>query len=352
MTKECEWCEKIMDGSNMKRHLKSCVFYSELKATKADVIYLLKKKPRDEVDRKEEITFGELKHFLTENYNKAMLLYNKILHDDGRSPEEKIKEMNVSAATMENYLLEWRLFNRWLKKNKRMFSAETANSYIATLKNRASTIRKKHNTLQLLLQHLIDRNVRLNRFRMRISYLPKKALSEREVQAYLEEQKGINSEDYLIQLLLCTYGLRINTIALLKVRDLEFLDADKDEEHMIHLPDSKVKNRRLEPIGKELEGQLRKFIRGDSDGDNYVFFKGGKNLTRKVRAQNLCLRINKRIKNSKVLKKSENYKYSSHMFRKTKAYNMYHQEKELLKDRVRSSIGQSQGSTAIMHYIN
>ena len=352
MTKECEWCEKIMDGSNMKRHLKSCVFYSELKATKADVIYLLKKKPRDEGDRNEEITLGELKHFLTENYNKAMQLYKKILHDDGRKPEDKIREMNVSAPTMENYLLEWRLFDKWLKKNKRVFSADTANSYIATLKNRASTIRKKHNTIQLLLQHLIDRNVRLNRFRMRISYLPKKALSEREVQAYLEEQRGINAEDYLIQLLLCTYGLRINTIALLKIRDLEFLDADKDEEHMIHLPDSKVKNRRLEPVSKQLEDLLRKFIKGDSDGDNYVFYKSGKNLSGKVRAQNLCLKINQKIKNSKVLKKSDNYKYTSHMFRKTKAFNMYHKEKELLKDKVRTSIGQSQGSTAIEHYIN
>lgn len=352
MTKGCEWCEKPMDTSNMKRHLKTCVFKNEVQMKKFELELLKKKRPRDETELIEEVTFVELKHYLTESYSKAMLLYKKIQEENAKDPVEKIKEMNVSPSTLENYLLEWKLYSKWLKRNNRTVSADSANSYITSLKCRASTQRKKHNTLQLLLQHLIDRNVKLNKFRMRISYVPKKPLSNKELMDYLEEQRQLSPEDYLIQRLLASYGLRINTIALLKIKDLEFLNVAEDDDHMIHLPDSKVKNRRLEKIDKELEGLLRNFIKGDRNPENFVFYKDGSKKSRKSRAQDLCMKINKRIKDTKVLKKIDNYKYTSHMFRKTKAYNMFQEGKERLREQVRSSIGQSQGSSAIEHYIN
>jgi integrase len=348
----CEWCDKQMDSSNMKRHLNSCFYKNEVQIKKYELQLLKGKRPRDESDIKQEVTFVELKHFLTESYTKAMMLYKKILDGNSKDPVQKIKEMNVSPPTLDNYLLKWRLYTKWLRRNNRTVSAESANSYISSLNCRASTQRKKHNTLQLLLQHLIDRNVRLNKFRMRISFTPKKALSDKELAAYLQEQREIDTEDYLIQRLLATYGLRINTAALLKIKDLEFLNVDGDEDHLIHLPDSKVKNRRLEKITPELEALLKKFIKGDTKPENYVFYMEGRNKARKIRAQDLCMRINKRIKESKVLKKSDNYKYTSHMFRKTKAYNMYQKGNELLKEQIRSSIGQSQGSTAVEFYIN
>ena len=352
MAKECEWCERKLDPTNMKRHLKTCVFKNEVELRKHELRLLKKKLPRDETSIKEEVTFVELKHYLTESYNKAMLLYKKILDENNKDPVQKIKEMNVSAPTLENYLLEWNLYTKWLRRNNRTVSADSANTYISSLKCRASTQRKKHNTLQLLLQHLIDRNVRLNKFRMRISYAPKKPLSDKELNDYLEEQRLINTEDYIIQLLMSTYGLRINTAALLKIKDLEFLHAASDEERMIHLPDSKVKNRRLEKITLQLETLLTNFIKGDTNQDNYVFYRQGKHKQRKFRAQDLCMRINRKIRDSKVLKKIDNYKYTSHMFRKTKAYNMYKHANERLKEQIRSSIGQSQGSMALEHYIN
>lgn len=137
----------------------------------------------------------------------------------------------------------------------------------------------------------------------------------------------------------------------MKLQDLEFLKAEDDEEHMIHLPDSKVKNHRVEPIDEELEELLRDFIGNDLDDEDYVFYRDGKDKNWRRRAQDLCIRINKRINESKAIKKRGNYKYSSHMFRKTKAYNMFHKGVEQLKEQVRASIGQSQGSTAIESYI-
>ena len=87
------------------------------------------------------------------------------------------------------------------------------------------------------------------------------------------------------------------------------------------------------------------------DEEDYIFYQGGANKGWRRRSQDIGNRINKRIRESKVLRKRANYKYSSHMFRKTKAYNMFHKGVEELKDKVRASIGQSQGSTALNSYI-
>lgn len=353
MTRECEWCGKLVSLKNYKRHkTTNCVYKNELGIKKSD-FELLKQKRLRSTDERNDITILELKNFLTDSYNKAMNLYQRVVIDHARDPIEKIKEMTVSDSTKENYLIQWGLYTKWLKINEKVISVDSANSYIASVKGRPSTQRSKHNMLQTLLQHLIDRNIKLNRFKMRISFKPKRALSDLELRKYLEEQKEINSEDYLIQMLLIIYGLRINTIALMKIEDLEFLEAEEeDKEHFIHLPDSKTKNRRLEPITEELENLIKEHIAEDYDQDDFIFLKEGKKKNMRRRAQDLGTRINNRIKNSTALKKKANYQYTSHMFRKTKAYNIFQKGVNELKDQCRSSIGQSQGSTAIEHYIN
>jgi len=336
----------------MARHLQKCIYKVELNTKKSDVIFLLKKQRRS--DETEDLAVEELKNFLTDSYKRTIQIYQRVIKEKNKNPIEKIKEMNVSESTMQNYLLEWKLFTRWAKRNEKPISADSANTYIAALSNlqkRASTIRKKHNTLQLILQQVFDRNVVLNKFRMRITYAPKKPLTDKELYDYLEEQREIDTQDYIIQLLLATYGLRINTAARLRVKDLEFMFLNNEEEPKIHLPDSKVKNRRLEPISPELQEVLRNFTKGYTDVNSYVFYKTLFPKDPKKRAQDLCMKINKRIQNTKVLKKVDNYKYSSHMFRKTVAYNMYHTQEKLIRDQVRSKIGQSQGSNAIVHYI-
>ncbi len=169
---------------------------------------------------------------------------------------------------------------------------------------------------------------------------------------YLDEQNKINFEDYLQQKLMATYGLRVNTIGLLKISDLEFIEAGARDERMIHLPDSKTKKRRVEKISKELEQLLLKQIGTSRRKDKYVFYLDGSKKGDRRRAQDIGLKINQRIKDSKVLKKKGEYQYTSHMFRKTKAFNLFHENLEKLKETVRTSIGQSKGSAAIEHYIN
>ena len=353
MSLVCEWCDCKVSLKNKRRHIDYyCVYKNQVGLKKSEINLLREKRPREEHKETNDLTLLELRTFLTDSYNKAMGLYQRLIVEDARDPVEKIKEMSVSSSTKQNYLIQWGLFTKWLSANKKTISIDSANTYIASVKGRSSTQRSKHNMLQTLLQHLIDRNIKLNRFNMRISYRPKRALSDAELNKYLNEQKEINSEDYLIQLLLITYGLRINTIALMKIEDLEFLDAEEEEEHLIHLPDSKTKNRRMEPVSKILEDLIREHIGKGYEKKNLIFYKEVKKDDLRRRSQDLGTRINNRIKYSQALKKKGNYQYTSHMFRKTKAFNMFQKGVSELKDKVRSSIGQSQGSNAIEHYIN
>jgi integrase len=349
--KECEWCGREMARSNYQRHLGACIYYNDLKIKKSDIEFLKKQRPREKSDM-EQLASMELINFLTEYYNKSKLLYNRVVVENSRDPLEKIKEMNVSSPTMKNYVTEWKQYTKYLKKNNKAISVDSANSYIGSLDDKcASTNKNKHSMLQVLLKHLVDPNIKLNKFSRRVSYKPKRALNEEELMAYLEEQKNINSEDYLIQLLMATYGLRVNTIALLTISDLEFLEARPNEEQMIHLPDSKTKNRRVETIGDKLKQLLYKQIGQTRQKNKYVFYHDGRSLDFRRRAQDIGTNINKRIKDSKVLNKRGDYQYTSHMFRKTLAYNMFNKQLKKLKDKVRASIGQSKGSHAIEHYI-
>ena len=61
-------------------------------------------------------------------------------------------------------------------------------------------------------------------------------MKDEEFLPYQQEQKAINFEDYLIQKIMIRYGLRINSIASLRVKHLIFLERGCDK--IIHFPDS------------------------------------------------------------------------------------------------------------------
>ena len=166
--KECEWCGKEMARSNYQRHLGACIFYKDLQIKRSDLEYLKKHRPREQSDI-EQLTMMELLNFLTENYNKSLSLYQRVIVEKSRDPVEKIKEMNVCDSTRANYLTEWKQYTKYLKKNNKAVSVDSANSYIASLSKRASTVKNKHIMLQVLLRHLVDQNLKLNKFRQRVS---------------------------------------------------------------------------------------------------------------------------------------------------------------------------------------
>jgi len=322
---------------------------------KSEVESLKKKTPRD--NDVNELSLMQLKNYLSENYHKTMNLYKNIVEEHRKDPVTRINEMKISDQTKQNYQVEWRLYTKWLKENEMTISEDSANSYITAIVNnskktvKASTQRQKKMMLQILLQHIVDRNIKLDKFNMKISYGKKAALTDEQLKKYFDEQIEINMQDYLIQRLLYTYGLRIHSTALLKKKHLEFLDHNNTE-HKIFLPDKKVGNDRLEKVDPELEQLLREFLPDTLDENEFIFYRNYYKKDPRRRAAFFGNQINKRLKNTKALVKNSNYKYTSHLFRKTKAYNLYHKKNQELKDEVRTAIGQSLGSTAVEFYIN
>jgi len=69
------------------------------------------------------------------------------------------------------------------------------------------------------------------------------------------------------------------------------------------------------------------------------------------RAAKIGLIINKHISDSKVFKKNPNYKYTSHMFKKSLTQRKFSEGVEKLKRNIQVKIGQKPGSSAIKHYI-
>ena len=355
--KTCSWCEKEMKKQNYNKHVKRCSIKKTTNMKKSEIENLKEKLKSFELNKNVQFAYSELRDYLTDCYNKSFLLYNKLVeHNEVRDPIEKIKEMQISEGTVINYIGEWKRYSLWCDKNNKVVGKESADTYLASLDEiRPSTLRQKQHNLQILLQHLISPALKLNKIRKRISFIPKYALSNDEIKEYLKEQKKINLEDYLIQKFMITYCIRINSAALLKFKNLEFLRSGKYEN--IYIPDSKVKRARTEKISSQLRSLFTEFLEHkgkrirDYEDEDYIFYRYGSGESERVRAHKLCVRINKRIRKSKVLAKSKNFKYTSHMFRKTKAFNFFQTEVEKLKEQVRSSIGQSSGSTAVDSYI-
>ena len=342
-----------MFPSNFKRHQSTCVYKVEIGATKAQILRALQNQPQIAVEPERndlvDLAFIEMKNFLTDFFNKSRVLHRKVVENDLTDPIDRIKQMHVNNSTKDGYLVEFRLYKKWLKKNKKSIDADSANSYLSSSKCKPSTLKKKQMILQNLLKVIIDRQIKLNPVRMKISYQPKYSLSDQEIKKYLDEQRS-NPEMYLIQKLMITYGLRVNTPAGLKVKDLTFLSQENQE---IMLPDTKVNNKRTEEIDEEFSEEFREFLEGENlEDEDFVFYQLGKREEVRKRASALCTLVNKRIRDSKVIKPNANFKYTSHMFRKTKANNLFQEGLRDLKEKSRKAIGQAKNSTAIEHYIN
>jgi len=338
-----------MIRQNFKRHLAKCVFKNEVGVPRTEIENMKKSYRPSEIDDTIKIAFTELKQYLTDNYMKATSLHKRLISTDSRDPIARLKELHVSEPTKRNNIQEWNLFSKWLKKNSKLPDKESGDSYLSTLKCRASTLKKKHYMLQNILQFLIDPGIKLNRVNMRISYIPKYAMSDEEIQQYLEEQEKVDFHDYVIQKLMITYGLRVNSVASLRLGHLEFLEKNNQK---IVIPDSKVKNQRYENLNPDLEKELESLVENESDNEVFVFYPNLHKKDERKRAHEFCLRINKRIKTSKILKANKNFKFTSHMFRKTKAFNLFQKGINELKAKAREAIGQSQNSTAIESYIH
>ncbi len=90
----------------------------------------LKGDEEDEKDAEQmEIDNVELKQFLLEIYKRSIKLHRKMIVEDERSPIDKINDLQISQATKNNYLREWALYGKWLKKKKKPIGKESAEQF-------------------------------------------------------------------------------------------------------------------------------------------------------------------------------------------------------------------------------
>lgn len=338
--KICCFCEKSMAHSNYSKHINRCYIKKHFGVPKSEILSLIQGK--NNCDDELLLRMSKLKKFTEKYFHEARELVAELKEVD---PETKLNEMSVGPSTLAAYKSEWKMYSAWCKREKSdPLIASSANSYVASLHKRTTTLKKKRSILQVILQFLTDSPVVLRKIRRRISIVPKYSLSPSEVTEYLNEQAKINEETYLIQLLLITYGCRIHSVACLTMGDLDFF------RKKIFFPDSKTGTREVTMTDKVFQ-QLKIFTRKFNRSSENPFLFSSKSSDRMKRSQEICKKVNLLIKQSSVLKFNKNYKFSSHMFRKTVAFTLYQRLVVEAKKEVRKSIGQAEESSAVEYYI-
>lgn len=351
--KLCEFCEREMKRQNYRKHYERCLIRLEFNLPKSVIHEAIGNRPvgnnvEDQIMNEKLMIektklIDVLKRFTEES--SSLLLSDEIQ----TCSFERIGEMNLAARTKYEYQVEWKNYQQWCSKRKMNPTlTQTANNYLAQLQTQTSTLKNKRNRLQSIIRHLTGQSIILARIRRRIRRIPKYKLSSEEIENYLQEQKRISKEDYLVQLILAMYGCRINSCSGLRLRHLEFLQGG----NTIVLPDTKTGDRVVQATPK-LQALLSKFVekRRRRNLDEFVFDAGRSSYLHR-RSNNLCIRINKRIRDSSVLKKSPNYKFSSHMFRHSKAFQTYREHLEKAKEAAREAIGHEKNSSSINFYLN
>ncbi len=342
-----------MKPQNLKRHSEKCIIHREFNLPKSEILIAIGRRPSNSGVKDLEV----LNEKLSADNLRLMEILKKFFeeaktvvfdHSENSDSHSKINQMCLSEETIKEYQGEWKIFRSWcLHQNLSPMNPSSANSYLARLKLEVSTIKKKRNRLQSIIRHLTGQSIFLTRIRRRIRRMPKYKMSYSEISEYLEEQRSLDLEDYLIQLILATYGCRIHSCSSLKLRNLHFLNGGS----VIYLPDTKTGDREVE-VSKTLRQGLNKYIKMKklTDPEAFVFSAGSSENSRR-RANILCVRINNRIKESKVLNKNANFKFSSHMFRHSVAFQVYRDYLEIAKEAARKSIGHRSVSSSINFYI-
>lgn len=353
----CDFCDKKMSNTNLKRHQEKCIYKVELGSKKSYVLELLSKNPdlksQEEAEKEQnEIKISELMKTMQDFYEKCLEIKEKYTQGLAeQTAEEKIQSMGVGENTKYNYLLEWNKFNTWRKKNKRPLIPSSMNQYIHKYECKPSTKVKKKWMLQRLLKVILDSDKELEPIRERFSYSQQYSMKLEEISPYLAEQKAINYEDYLVQKLMIYLALRVGTIPALKLEHFEFYVTKNGSQ--LALPYTKNKKIIVRQVETEFRNELTSFLntlnlkRGD-----FVFLRDKTDISEKRRAHEMSKRINKRIENSKVLIKLPHYKYTSHMFRKCIPNIHYQKRVDEAKEEARQMLGQKRGSSAVEHYLD
>ncbi len=356
--KSCHWCTKTMKRQNYAKHSRVCIYKNDLKATKEHILTLITNNP----DKKEENkrlqqkinTLEQINLELTEKLKIIMKIttesfnkYNDNTND--KNPNKIVDEMIIKHTTKNNYKTEWNLFIKWKNENNKILNTDSVNTYLSQVQCKPSTLIKKREILQKIMKEVIGDHIQLNKIRLRYRHKRKYEMTEKEIDQYLNEQREISYEYYVVQFLMIKYALRIGTVAAIKLKDIQFAN-DKD---IIHFKDVKSDNINSISIDTETKQILSDFIKDHviTRKNDYIFCKEKKNSPIEARAHRMAVTVNRLIKNSEVFDKNDNYQYTSHMFRRTRVNLELKEEKERIKTKGRKILGHRSGSAAINSYI-
>jgi integrase len=293
--------------------------------------------------------------FIENTYLKSLLLsIRRIIATNSidYSPNiyDVLNNLEVNDKAKFAYDKEWQYYNSYiLNYNLDLYNKSDANSYITYIENkykRSTCIKKRSKVQHILRKVLRDDNFKLRRIR-KINYRKQKyAMSSNEISDYLQEQKNINYEEYLIQKFIIYTGCRINAACNLKIEHLECLWKLDKTSYEIVIPDTKTgKYEAIVP--KELCCEIIEFI-GIKNENEYVFFK---DIKSEKRTKIINRTINKVIRNSEVLPKSRHYAMCVHMFRATKAQKVYEKMMKKAENKAGLAIGNAEKSRATKYYI-
>lgn len=348
-TRTCQWCNRTMKQPNFKKHLSKCFFKNDLEATREEITNLLQNKNR----REDESKYEMLQVFF-KKVESQVSKYREIIGRVNKDPLNIIDDLPLEDSTKRVYKSEWKKFSEYTEKNKLPQNAESANVYLGRIKCAISTKYTKRNMLQTVLRNLFDNDqLKLRLIRQKYSAKPKATLSDEEIAIYLKEQKELNMELYVAQLLMATYGLRVSSIAAIQKKHFDFL---YDHSNKITLPDVKTKTQRTETLSEHVKDELMEYLdEFDLDewaDEEFIFLRRFKNSTVNIRSTYLCHMINRQLANTSSFHKSPNFKYTSHLFRKTLANRDYQTKINELKEEAKKRIGHQKSSTAIDYYLD
>jgi integrase len=355
--KQCQFCQKLFWTSYLKIHLDRCKIKKHIEINNSSNVFpSISQNINNNLpnDNRTSIENLKMKKLIEKVYFLSKEFYEEFLQEDITTAEDKIRNLLIAESTKALYFTEWKLFTKWLNKHNKEISSNSVNDYLRTRKCRPSTLKRKHTMMKRLLDLIVGKAVKFNRFTTSISFRKKYSMSEKEVVEFLKEQKKISLEDYLIAKLMIVFSLRVNSIAQLRRNHLLFMD-DPNKKKIIFL-DSKVKSNVMKEynIDQDLIKELKDYIKEKAirNADDFVFFVEGNMLTLKKRKNYIMNKLNKRIKESTAFVKNENFMYSSHMLRKTIPNLKFREGLEELKREARRSLNHNINSTSVSHYID
>ena len=227
--KPCQFCNNPQFPQNIKYHEKVC----ELKTKKLrenvvkNSIVSEITKSQTEQDLTEQLLLARKRHLAyVEEMSQILGLKGTTIEEDQETILRKIREFHVEPQTKSAYEGEWGMFIKFLNKDPKnpiRISKESANTYLASLKVEGTTLQRKIGTIERIMRECCDMpNIRLNKCRNVAPKRLKYPFPDAELNKYLDEQLELDMQDYIVQMLMAKYGLRVNSTAHLTVKDIDF----------------------------------------------------------------------------------------------------------------------------------